>query len=138
MAKNSLGREIPAQWRGRTLEPYLDPWSRKPEVLRATRPLVRRAPGDSKLLPSLRAAIEACGLKNGMTIRPIETMMNHATTEVFFDDPGNIIWFGIDVFDECFNQRFFLVGKSRWREGGIVQIPCPRLYPLDKLVDNIA
>jgi citrate lyase subunit alpha/citrate CoA-transferase len=68
MAKNSLGREIPAQWRGRTLEPYLDPWSRKPEVLRATRPLVRRSPGDSKLLPSLRAALEKCELRDGMNI----------------------------------------------------------------------
>ena len=76
MAKNSLGREIPAQWRGRTLEPYLDPWSRQPEVLRATRPLVRRAPGDSKLLPSLRAAIEACGLKNGMTISTHHALRN--------------------------------------------------------------
>jgi citrate lyase subunit alpha/citrate CoA-transferase len=68
MAKNSLGREIPAHWRGRTLEPYLDPWSRKPEVLRATRPLVRRSPGDSKLLPSLRAALEKCELRDGMNI----------------------------------------------------------------------
>ena len=34
-------------------------------------------------------------LKDGMTIRPIRTMMNHATTEVFFDDVkvpvGNLI-----------------------------------------------
>jgi citrate lyase subunit alpha/citrate CoA-transferase len=76
MAKNSLGREIPAQWRGRILDPYLDPWSRQPEVLRATRPLVRRAPGDSKLLPSLRAAIEACGLKSGMTISTHHALRN--------------------------------------------------------------
>ena len=46
MAKNSLGREIPALWRGRSLAPYLDPWSRKPGVLRSTRPLVRLTPGD--------------------------------------------------------------------------------------------
>jgi len=76
MAKNSLGREIPAQWRGRTLDPYRDPWSRQPEVLRATRPLVRRSPGDSKLLPSLRAAIEACGLKDGMTISTHHALRN--------------------------------------------------------------
>jgi len=68
MARNSLGREIPAQWKGRTLDPYQDPWNKKPEVLRATRPLVRRSPGDSKLLPSLRAAIEACELRDGMNI----------------------------------------------------------------------
>ncbi|HLO67700.1 MAG TPA: citrate lyase subunit alpha [Holophaga sp.] len=68
MALNSLGREIPDVWRGRKLEPYRDPWSKKPEVLRATRPLVRRFPGDSKLLPSLRAALEACELRDGMNI----------------------------------------------------------------------
>jgi citrate lyase subunit alpha/citrate CoA-transferase len=76
MARNSLGREIPAQWRGRTLEPYLDPWSRKPEVLRATRPLVRRSPGESKLLPSLRAALEKCELRNGMNISTHHSLRN--------------------------------------------------------------
>jgi citrate lyase subunit alpha/citrate CoA-transferase len=76
MAKNSLGREIPAVWRGRSLDPYLDPWSRQPEVLRATRPLVRCRPGDSKLLPSLRAAIEMCELKNGMNISTHHALRN--------------------------------------------------------------
>ena len=76
MAKNSLGREIPAQWRGQVLDPYQDPWSRQPEVLRATRPLVRRSPGDSKLLPSLRAAIEKCGLRDGMTISTHHALRN--------------------------------------------------------------
>lgn len=68
MAKNSLGREVPTQWRGRTLDPYRDPWNRQPEMLRATRPLVRRGRDDSKLLPSIRAALEMCDLKNGATI----------------------------------------------------------------------
>ncbi len=76
MAKNSLGREIPALWRGRSLDPYLDPWSRKPEVLRATRPLVRRNLDESKLLPSLRAAIEMCGLKDGMNISTHHALRN--------------------------------------------------------------
>jgi citrate lyase subunit alpha/citrate CoA-transferase len=76
MAKNSLGREIPERWRGRTLDPYRDPWSRVPEVLRATRPLVRRAPGESKVLPSLRSAIEACGLRDGMTISTHHALRN--------------------------------------------------------------
>src|SRR5216684_7678536 len=35
----------------------------------------------STLLVDLRSAIG-----NGLTIRPIRTMMNHATTELFFDD----------------------------------------------------
>jgi citrate lyase subunit alpha/citrate CoA-transferase len=45
-------------------------------MLRSTRPLVRRIPGDSKLLPSLRAAIEICDLKNGMNISTHHALRN--------------------------------------------------------------
>ena len=76
MAKNSLGREIPAQWRGRLLDPYVDPWSRQPNRLRATRPLVRSCPGDSKLLPSIRAAIEKSGIRDGMNISTHHALRN--------------------------------------------------------------
>jgi acyl-CoA dehydrogenase len=41
----------------------------------------KRSEGLSVLLVDLRKAVE-----HGLTIRPIRTMMNHATTEVFFDD----------------------------------------------------
>jgi acyl-CoA dehydrogenase len=41
----------------------------------------RRTDGLSILLVDLRTAVGA-----GLTIRPIRTMMNHATTELFFDD----------------------------------------------------
>jgi acyl-CoA dehydrogenase len=41
----------------------------------------KRTDGLSMLLVDLRKAIG-----NGLTIRPIRTMMNHATTELFFDD----------------------------------------------------
>lgn len=41
----------------------------------------KRTEGLSVLLVDLREAAE-----HGLTIRPIRTMMNHATTEVFFDD----------------------------------------------------
>ena len=41
----------------------------------------KRADGLSVLLVDMRAA-----LGHGLTIRPIRTLMNHATTEVFFDD----------------------------------------------------
>ena len=68
MTRNSLGREIPSRWQGRLLTPYSDPWSRMPECSRAARPLTRRNPGEDKRLPSLRAALEHCGLKSGMTI----------------------------------------------------------------------
>jgi acyl-CoA dehydrogenase len=41
----------------------------------------RRTDGMSVLLVDMRAAID-----NGLTIKPIRTMMNHATTELFIDD----------------------------------------------------
>jgi acyl-CoA dehydrogenase len=43
--------------------------------------VAKRTEGLSIFLVDMRAA-----LKNGLTIRPIRTMMNHSTTEVFFDD----------------------------------------------------
>lgn len=50
----------------------------------------KKGEGLSVLMVDMRDA-----LKDGMTIRPIRTMMNHATTEVFFDDVkvpvGNLI-----------------------------------------------
>jgi len=41
----------------------------------------KRTEGLSILLVDLRQAV-----RHGLTIRPVRTMMNHATTEVFFDD----------------------------------------------------
>lgn len=41
----------------------------------------RRTDGMSVLLVDMREALE-----NGMTIKPLRTMMNHATTELFFDN----------------------------------------------------
>jgi acyl-CoA dehydrogenase len=41
----------------------------------------KRTDGLSVLLVDMRSAVG-----NGLTIRPIRTMMNHATTELFFDD----------------------------------------------------
>jgi acyl-CoA dehydrogenase len=43
--------------------------------------VTKRTDGLSMLLVSMREAIG-----HGLTIRPIRTMMNHATTELFFDD----------------------------------------------------
>ena len=52
--------------------------------------VARKGEGLSVLLVDLREAVG-----RGVTIRPIRTMMNHATTEVFFDDlrvpAGNLI-----------------------------------------------
>ena len=53
-------------------------------LLARTTPLaegMKKTQGLSVLLVDMREAIG-----NGLTIRPIRTMMNHATTEVFFDD----------------------------------------------------
>ena len=53
-------------------------------LLARTTPLaegMKKTHGLSVLLVDMREAIG-----NGLTIRPIRTMMNHATTEVFFDD----------------------------------------------------
>jgi citrate lyase subunit alpha/citrate CoA-transferase len=68
MIRNSLGRELPETFCGRSLRPYRDPFSVKPEGQRAVRPLCRVNPGDQKLLGSLREAIEASGLRDGMSI----------------------------------------------------------------------
>jgi citrate lyase subunit alpha / citrate CoA-transferase len=76
MARNSLGREIPESFAGRQLVPYGDPWSLKPECGRASRPLRRVNPGGSKLLSSLKEAIEAAGLKDGMTIATHHSLRN--------------------------------------------------------------
>ena len=43
--------------------------------------VARKGEGLSVFLVDLRSAVG-----NGVTIRPLRTMMNHATTEVFFDD----------------------------------------------------
>ncbi len=50
--------------------------------------LARTAPAGAKKSDGLSVFIVdmAHALANGMTIRPIRTMMNHATTEIWFDD----------------------------------------------------
>lgn len=68
MVKNSLGRLIPEQFNGQQLIPYQDPFSHLPNNKMATRALRRVNPGQQKLLGSLREAVEAAGLKDGMCI----------------------------------------------------------------------
>ena len=68
MAKNSLGRELPESFAGKTVVPFQDPFSYKKPGDLATRPVRRVNPGDDKLVNSLREAIEASGLRDGMTI----------------------------------------------------------------------
>ncbi|GFO58984.1 citrate lyase subunit alpha [Geomonas silvestris] len=76
MALNSLGREIPERYAGRALTPYRDPFSLTPSGLAAPRPITRVNPGANKLVGSLREAIEASGLKDGMTISTHHALRN--------------------------------------------------------------
>ncbi|UFS71981.1 citrate lyase subunit alpha [Geomonas sp. RF6] len=76
MALNSLGREIPESYAGRRLVPYSDPWSLKPAGQIAARELRRRNPGEKKLLSSLREAVDAAGLRDGMTISTHHSLRN--------------------------------------------------------------
>jgi citrate lyase subunit alpha / citrate CoA-transferase len=76
MVLNSLGREIPESYAGKKLTPYRDPYALMPSGDAATRPLKRRNPGGSKMLSSLREAIEASGLKDGMTISTHHSLRN--------------------------------------------------------------
>lgn len=68
MARNSLGREIPATFAGKEILPYRDPYALLPDRDQATRTLRRVNPGANKVVGSLRRVIEASGLRNGMTI----------------------------------------------------------------------
>ena len=70
MIKNAVGRLLPERVGRYVINPYtgLDDYCppERPITLKRAQGCVRRA--DSKLQPTLEAAIEACGLKDGMTI----------------------------------------------------------------------
>lgn len=76
MALNNLGRPIPDTFAGKKLLPYCDPWSLQPHTERSTRPTKRIARDANKLLPDLREAIIASGLKDGMTISTHHSLRN--------------------------------------------------------------
>ncbi len=68
----------------------------------------KRTDGLSVFLVDMRAAVG-----NGLTIRPIETMMNHSTTEVFFDNlrvPGANL-----IGEEGQGFRYILSGMNAER-----------------------
>jgi len=67
--KNAVNREIPANLPGYgPLKPYLGPFATQPNGTTATKRLRVTKPGTNKVLGSLEEAIEAAGLKDGMTI----------------------------------------------------------------------
>ncbi|MCF6183583.1 MAG: citrate lyase subunit alpha [Bacteroidales bacterium] len=79
MVRNSLGRLLPESFNGCKLLPYQDPYSQLPSSHRASRTLSRMNPGQAKLLGSLRAAIEAAELKDGMCISTHHHLRNGDT-----------------------------------------------------------
>ena len=70
MIVNSVGRELPEKIGNYIVRPYqgayATPAPETPVVTKRT--MGHRVPGDTKLLPDLKAAILASGLKDGMTI----------------------------------------------------------------------
>ena len=68
---NAAGREIPASIQGyKEVKPYAGPFATQPPAdARKAGPKLKAAhPGDNKILQSIEDAIEASGLKDGMTI----------------------------------------------------------------------
>ena len=70
MSKNSLGRELPEQVGSYRVCPYEGAYQPLPEVkpVVTRRTAGHRVPGGNKLVPTLKDAIIASGLKDGMTI----------------------------------------------------------------------
>lgn len=66
--RNSLGRELPEKIGGYIVRPYTGEVSPAEPVPAVTRRTVARNRGENKLLGSLREAIRAVGLRDGMTI----------------------------------------------------------------------
>jgi len=66
--KNAIGREIPERVGGRILRPFQGAFATTPTGRKASRPQKTINPGENKVLHSLEEAIEATGLKSGMTI----------------------------------------------------------------------
>ena len=93
----------------------------------------RHTDGMSVLLVDMREAVG-----NGLTIRPIDTMMNHATTELFFDDlrvpAENLIGQVGDGFrcilDGLNAERILIaaecIGDARWFTEKSVRYACER------------
>jgi len=66
--KNALGREIPKQIDGRALHPFQGAFGTEPSGRKVARPQKFIGLNENKVLHSIEEAIEAAGLKSGMTI----------------------------------------------------------------------
>lgn len=87
MVKNGVNRDIPEEIE-KKYGNYESAFSRKPVYSRATNQVTAVHPGDSKMLSTVREAIEAAGLKDGMTIsfhhhfREGDAVMNMVMEEI--------------------------------------------------------
>ena len=71
LTKNALGRMVPTEVNGRAMAPFAGVGRHRPTGRKACPPIPTCIdyPADgNKTMPDLRAALEKCGLKNGMTI----------------------------------------------------------------------
>ena len=66
--KNAVGREVPDRIGSRAVEPFEGAFGKVRNGLKAARPQKGAPQSEDKRLPSIDAAIEACGLSDGMTI----------------------------------------------------------------------
>ena len=67
--KNSVGREIPEHVAGHgAVKPYGGAFAHLGVVTKAPVKLVSAVPGQGKVLPDIRAALAATGLKDGATV----------------------------------------------------------------------
>ena len=66
---NKVDREIPSYIEGYgEVKPYAGPFATAPSGERSSVKLSCSKPGDSKLVASIREALEKCQIKDGMTI----------------------------------------------------------------------
>jgi len=66
--RNAVGREIPERIGSRDVRPFEGAFATSQTGAKAARPQKCAPRTEDKLLPSIEAAIEACGLSDGMTI----------------------------------------------------------------------
>ncbi|MBN1756465.1 citrate lyase subunit alpha [bacterium] len=66
--ENAVGRMIPREIDGRTLKPFRGAFKDNGGGRKAAVPVPVSKPGQNKVLKSIKKAIQACGLRDGMTI----------------------------------------------------------------------